>query len=92
MDLYCQRCGEPWEAYYVQHDMDLDGDPGDAVRFKRGEGCPHCKWGKTAPAKKPFRAEIASVLGDLAGDDIDGLASDLEDAEYFLGRGFWDDE
>ena len=79
MDLYCPRCGEPWELYYVQQEM----TPEERSRFRSGEGCPSC-YGKTIE-KRPLRAEIAATLGD----DIDGLAAEMEDAEFLLGKEFW---
>ena len=83
MDLYCQKCDEPWEVYYVGcGDFDADNNVGDAVRFKAGDGCPACKWGLKAPKKQSFRGEAMSMLSDLLGDDIDGIASMMDDAEY----------
>ena len=84
MDLYCQRCGEPWDFDSVYHgDMTTD----EKQRFLKGVDCPACKdkemctlrlqckdcedslemssgcfsCGKDR-IKRPFRAEIASVL------------------------------
>jgi hypothetical protein len=106
MDLYCKRCGEPWEMDYVQHDMDIL----ERVAFKKGEGCPCCKDKQICDLKipcsecehqqdntcllnkfkRPYRAEISAVLSDMLGDDIDGLAAEMEDAEYMLGSKFWE--
>jgi len=38
-DLVCNRCGEPWDVYGVEH-----GDMTDEERqrFRAGEGCPCC--------------------------------------------------
>ncbi len=85
MDLYCQRCGESWDAYGVRHG-DLTGE--ERVRFLKGEGCPSC-FGKPVD-KKPFRAELATVLGDMLGDDLDGIAAEMEDAEALFGKQFWE--
>lgn len=38
----------------------------------------------------PLRAQLSAMLGDLLGDDIDGLAAELEDAEYMMGGQFLD--
>ncbi len=84
MDLYCKRCGEPWDFDYVQHEMESN----ERQRFHAGKGCPSC-YGK-AVGKRPFRAMIAEALGDVLGDDLDGLAAEMEDAEYMLGGQFWD--
>ena len=84
MDLYCMRCGEPWDAYGVRHG-DLTDEERD--RFFKGEGCPSC-FGKEVE-RRPFRAEAMAALYGVLGDDIDGLAAELEDAE-FLMSGFWE--
>ena len=85
MDVYCKRCGEPWDVYGVDHgDMTED----ERRRFWSGEGCPSC-YGK--PVKnRPFRAELTTALHEALGDDTDGLAAELEDAEFLLGEEFWD--
>ena len=69
MDLYCKRCGEPWDYYGVMHG-DLTDE--ERERFRKGEGCPAC-YGKPVE-KKPFRAELATVMEDILGDDLDGVA------------------
>lgn len=40
MDVYCAKCGEPWNSYG-------DMKPMEAVRFRNGEGCPCCGFGTT---------------------------------------------
>jgi hypothetical protein len=87
MDLFCQKCDEPWDLYHVEHDMDLDDENGKA-RFKAGEGCPCCKWGKDAPEQKSLKGEAMGILSDLLGDDTDGMASMMDDLEY---SGFFED-
>jgi len=84
MDLYCPRCGEPWSIDFVQHEMNVS----ERSDFRAGQGCPSCKGREVE--RKPFRAELAAALGDLLGDDIDGLAAEMEDAEYMMGAEFWD--
>lgn len=83
MDLYCGRCGEPWDIYYVQQEM----TPDERHRFRCGKGCPVC-YGKTIE-RRPLRAELSAALGELLGDDLDGLAAEMEDAESMLGKEFW---
>lgn len=76
MDLKCTNCLEPWDIDYVLHEAPLD--------FKRNHGditaCPACK-GKavTLSDKEQFQSEAISALADILGDDIDGLASSIED-------------
>lgn len=81
MDIFCQHCDEPWEVCYVGHDMDIDGQKGDAERFKKGEGCPTCEWGTKGPATNSMRSMAMDALSDLLGDDIDGIASMLDDPD-----------
>jgi len=84
MDLYCQRCGEPWESYYVIHEM----EPDEKAQFLEGEVCPACK-GKEVK-KRPFRAKIAEALSVVLDDDTDALAAEMEDIESMLGQEFWE--
>ena len=77
MDLLCTNCAEPWDMYYVLHE--------DPDAFTRTNGvithCPCCKTRKTKKLspKDQFRTEATAALGDILGDDIDGLAASLED-------------
>ncbi len=76
MDLYCQNCGEPWEMYYVYNDMETV----DKKYFMSGQGCEYCH-GK--PVKdKPLAASAMSALQDILGDDVDGIAAELEDLGF----------
>jgi hypothetical protein len=84
MDVYCPRCGEPFELYYIQHEI----TPEERRAFWAGEGCQSCK-GKQVK-KKPFRAQISAAFRELLGDDVDGIAAEMEDAEVMLGQGFWE--
>jgi hypothetical protein len=81
MDIYCKRCGEPWA-------LPLDMDADEKQRFMTGQGCPCC-YGKPVE-QKPFRALIQEALESALGDDLDGLAAEMEDAEYLLGESFWE--
>ncbi len=85
MDIYCKRCGEPWDAYGARQYMDMTKEEYD--RMMCGEGCPCC-FGKEVK-ERPFRAQVTSALHDILGDDLDGLASELQDAEYMMGKEFW---
>lgn len=88
MDIYCKRCGEPWDYLGA-------ADAGDMTRTEytammAGEGCPSCA-GKPLNKPKPFRAMLMDAVSDLLGDDIDGIASSMDDAEFMFGSEFWDD-
>ena len=75
MDLYCKRCGEPYDMDHVNFEM----EPLERARFYHGDGCPSC-YGKTV-AERPGIAEAMEVLHELLGDDTDGLAAMMEDFE-----------
>jgi hypothetical protein len=38
-DIRCRVCGEPWEAYYVFHEMTAE----ERKDFLAGKHCPSCK-------------------------------------------------
>jgi len=76
MDIYCPRCGEPFDVFSLVDDM----TPEEAADLKAGRGCPCCQ-GQEA-TERPLRAEATSVLLDVLGDDIDGVAAELEDAGF----------
>jgi len=44
MDIYCKRCGEPWDAWGARHS---DMTPEEYQRMMAGKGCPCC-YGMTA--------------------------------------------
>jgi len=83
MDIYCKRCGEPFELLGITDDF----TPDERNHFWVGEGCPCC-YGKPVPETRPLRCEVQSVLEDLLGDDHDGLAAEMEDAEMMFGDEF----
>jgi hypothetical protein len=81
MDTRCRNCGEPYEIDYFHDVAEEHGTSFEEVRadFSR-RGCVavggKCSSNKAHPA--------IGELTDLLGDDIDGLASMLEDFEYLL--------
>ena len=77
MDIYCQQCEEPYEAYYVQHEMDNQ----EKKDFLDGKHCPSCKGKETTKSKTP-RIQAQSIAMDLMGDDLDGVASTMGDFDY----------
>ena len=65
-DVYCAKCGEPWDGYSLQPGIYENGD-GDltkeeAERFRRGEGCPCCKFGTECPVCSGRGKRIDSAL------------------------------
>ncbi len=73
MDLLCIRCGEPWEYDYVQHELTAEA----RKKFLAGQGCDACE-GKPEP-KQTEATAMASALYDILGDDLDGVAAELQD-------------
>ncbi len=62
MDILCRSCQEPWEAYYLRHELTPDNyayefpelplpDGTNTVydAVVKGKGCPACKWGTVCP-------------------------------------------
>lgn len=82
MDLYCLRCGEPWDNdtfHDAAEEQDLSYDE-VAARFRQ-KGCVaitevECK------RRTSKRTLLASAMYDMMGDDMDGSAAMFEDAEY----------
>jgi hypothetical protein len=83
MDLYCRRCGEPFELLGIIDDFTDE----EKKRFWSGDGCPCC-FGKPAPEKRPFRCALQDKLRYVLGDDLDGLAAEMEGAAAMLGEKF----
>lgn len=46
-DVYCSKCGEPWDYYGVRNG---DMSKPESVRFLQGEGCPSCGFGEWCPS------------------------------------------
>ena len=85
MDLRCGRCGEPWDMDTVLHE--------EPKAFPRRDGlilsCPACRKpsGELTPVTREQErlAEIAQALASVLGNDWDGIAAELQDAEDLYG-------
>lgn len=79
MDLYCSKCGEPWELD-TMHDVAEENDMtfNKAVEYFRKKGCAALGASCGEPANVG-RAMAFAALHDLMGDDVDGIAAMLED-------------
>jgi len=73
MDIYCKVCGEPWG-------IPVDMTKEELSNMLTGYGCPCCKGRK--PEATPPQAELMGIAQDLMGDDLDGIASMMDDAEF----------
>ena len=81
MDIYCPKCGEPWNAeelHYVAEENQTTF-PEELAKFSR-IGCEVFGEQHADPADQQ-RALAAAVAFELMGDDVDGIASFLEDYE-----------
>ena len=80
MDLPCINCGEPWDMDYVLHEA-----PHEFTRTHgRIDRCPACPTtgDPQLSAAQRARLEAVATLADILGDDIDGLAAELEDLGF----------
>jgi hypothetical protein len=75
-DIYCPKCGEPWDVYEL-HDV-----PGltfsEAYEVFRQIGCRTFHTSHN-PVPNAERAAMARAMYDLLGDDADGAAGELSD-------------
>ena len=69
-DIYCAKCGEPWDAYGVYHCEDMDAE--EKRRFLGGEGCPCCSFGKDNPETDPERI-LRAAESELEASDEEPL-------------------
>jgi len=79
MDLLCQRCGEPYEIFYITDEMTEE----ERKDFHAGRGCPCCRQTPDENIHLSHRqkeaVEAQSVMRSVLGDDIDALAAEMED-------------
>lgn len=87
MDIYCSKCGEPWDVDSLHDGAAERGETFDAFRRRfYHDGCEAFSWAACEPSgpSSSNRADVAALAYELLGDDVDGAAAMLEDAE-FLG-------
>ena len=74
-DLHCTKCGEPWE-------LDCISEPGEyglTVKGSRIVSCSACAWHAERGNLLAGTAAAAAAMHDILGDDIDGVASMMQD-------------
>lgn len=76
MDIYCPVCGEPW-AVDELHEIPGE-DFATAQRRFRSEGCAVFE-SRHNLSPDSEAAAMSSVLFELLGDDIDGVASLMDE-------------
>ena len=84
MDVRCPKCGEPWDIDSLHEEAEYQGRTFDAIRNDFvsngcGSALGNAAW-CDSHAYSPA-ANVAALAFDIMGDDIDGVASMLEDAE-----------
>lgn len=87
MDLYCPKCAEPFDTYEFNEVPDMTySEAFTAFRTKGCGGIGHsCNKDAVLTDHEKLRAEVMDALGDVLGDDLDGLASEMDDFEYLFG-------
>lgn len=95
MDLYCPRCGEPWENDSLHDEAAARYGKSSVERYRivasefRRIGCEAMREAFGASCSTPnedvdssfglTRQQAASALYELLGDDMDGAATMLDD-------------
>ena len=82
MDIRCPICGEPWEIETLHDEADWTNETFDKVRKRfYSDGCGKV-FGVSCERSNDNAATLAALAHEVMGDDVDGIASMLEDAEY----------
>ena len=84
MDIICPRCSEPLDIYEL-HNMykgnrKLSFDEAKSIFYKNG--CGILLNEKQCELNETEASQASAILNDLLGDDIDGVATMLEDFGY----------
>lgn len=66
-DIHCAVCGEPWDAYGVQHGDML---PWEAALFRKGAGCPCCQ-GQAPEGVEPEAMRLRQARDIIINDAWD---------------------
>lgn len=85
MDIHCINCLEPWDTESVRF-AKRTVEPGWTFKGKKSYtilACPCCKANGRLdnPATGPL-ADMVRTVSDLSGDDMDGMAADLDDLKW----------
>ena len=88
MDIYCTRCGEPWDLDTFHDVADEQGTTWEAaVAAFRSDGCGATGWCAPCEPRRTARGSATDALFDILGDDVDGVAAMLEDFADLGGFG-----
>lgn len=78
MDLHCTTCGEPHEIECLQEPDEY----GLTLQGNMIVKCDACEWHRKRGFPLKGTANTASAMHDIMGDDIDGIASMMEDMGF----------
>ena len=86
MDIMCRKCGEPWEIDTL-HDEAEESDTEFSEVYERfvRNGCEVLGSRCNTPSTETDRTfgltrqDAMDALIDIMGDDVDGIASEMED-------------
>lgn len=78
MDLYCTTCGEPHEIECLQEPEEY----GLTLRGRMIVACSSCAYHRENGTIDTGVTQVASAMHDIMGDDIDGVASMMEDMGF----------
>ena len=81
MDVYCPRCGEPWDVYEFHDIAGVTYNQAKDTFFTKGCGFLFND-GVLCKNTGSRQAEVSALMYELMPDDVDGIASMLEDFEY----------
>ena len=84
MDIMCPRCAEPWDNDELHYEGEARGKSYAQMRSEfTAKGCEAfgASCANVSSENQRTRAACASALYDIMGDDMDGCAAMLEDAE-----------
>ena len=89
-DVTCPVCGEPWENDSLHEYAEEAGVTYKDVYkafFSDGCGDAFSEWSlgpcqRSEDAGMRKRAFYSSMLAEILGDDVDGIMSSMDDAEY----------
>lgn len=111
MDIYCTKCGEPWDMDSIHDEIDwrheartlsaLTEDSNSEAYVEQyrkvrdefySKGCAALAHGqatdwcvpKTPKGDRLMRSEAMSALVEIMGDDVDGIASMMDDYYYLM--------
>lgn len=88
MDVYCPKCGEPWDIDTFHDAAEEQGVTFKDVqrRFFGAEGCKALGGTCSETPVNPAYASASAALYEVLGDDIDGIASESDfGATFFMG-------